>query len=149
MFAPTINSYKRFQLGSWAPTAVAWGTDNRTLGFRIVGHGKSMRVESRIPGSDMNSYHAFAATIAGGLYGIANKIEPPAPYDGNGYTADDLTRIPASLPEALELWRGSAIAKACFGDDVHHHIANFAEQEWLAFNRTVSDWERRRYFERI
>jgi glutamine synthetase len=149
MFAPTINSYKRFQLGSWAPTAVAWGTDNRTLGFRLVGHGRSMRVESRIPGSDMNSYHAFAATIAGGLYGIANRIEPPAPYDGNGYTAEDLTRIPASLPEALELWRASSIARDCFGDDVHHHIANFAEQEWLAFNRTVSDWERRRYFERI
>ena len=149
MFAPTINSYKRFQLGSWAPTAVAWGTDNRTLGFRIVGHGKSMRVESRIPGSDMNSYHSFAATIAGGLYGIANKIEPPEPYDGNGYSAADLTRIPASLPEALELWRRSDIARQCFGDDVHHHVANFAEQEWLAFNRTVSDWERRRYFERI
>lgn len=149
LFAPTINSYRRFQPGSWAPTAVAWGTDNRTLGFRIVGHGKGMRVESRIPGSDMNSHHAFAATIAGGLYGIANQIEPPAPYDGNGYTADDLPRIPHTMAEAIELWRNSSIARECFGDDVHHHVLNFAEQEWLAFQRTVTDWELRRYFERI
>jgi glutamine synthetase len=149
LFAPTINSYRRFQPGSWAPTAVAWGTDNRTLGFRIVGHGQSMRVESRIPGSDMNSHHSFAATLAGGLYGIANQIEPPAPYDGNGYTADDLPRIPHTMADAIELWRNSTIAKECFGDDVHHHVLNFAEQEWLAFQRTVTDWELRRYFERI
>lgn len=149
LFAPTINSYKRFQPGSWAPTAVAWGTDNRTLGFRLVGHGNGLRVESRIPGADMNSHHAFAATIAGGLYGIAHRIEPPAPYDGNGYTATDLPRIPSTMAEAIELWRGSSIARECFGDDVHHHVLNFAEQEWQAFQRTVTDWELRRYFERI
>ena len=149
LFAPTINSYKRFQPGSWAPTAVAWGTDNRTLGFRIVGHGEGMRVESRIPGADMNSHHAFAATIAGGLHGIANQIEPPAPYEGNGYTATDLPRIPSTMAEAIELWRGSTVARQCFGDDVHHHVLNFAEEEWQAFQRTVTDWELRRYFERI
>ena len=149
LYAPTINSYKRFQPGSWAPTAVSWGTDNRTLGYRLVGHGKSMRVECRIPGADMNSYHSFAATIAGGLHGIANKIEPPEPYAGNGYTATDLPRIPSTLVEAIELWRGSAVARECFGEDVHHHVLNFAEQEWAAYNRTVTDWELRRYFERI
>jgi len=149
LYAPTVNSYRRFQPGSWAPTAVAWGADNRTLGFRLVGHGNGLRVECRIPGADMNSYHSFAATIAGGLWGIANKIEPPPPYEGNGYTATDLPRIPSSLPEAIELWRDSAVARDCFGDDVHHHLLNYAEQEWLAFNRTVTDWELRRYFERI
>ena len=149
LYAPTVNSYRRFQPGSWAPTAVAWGTDNRTLGFRVVGHGSGLRVECRIPGADMNSYHSFAATLAGGLWGIANKIEPPGAYEGNGYTAPDLTRIPSSLPEAIELWRSSATARNCFGDDVHHHVLNYAEQEWLAFNRTVTDWELRRYFERI
>lgn len=149
LYAPTVNSYKRFQPGSWAPTAVAWGTDNRTLGFRLVGHGNGMRVENRIPGADINSHHAFAATIAAGLYGIANEIEPPTPYDGNGYTATDLPRIPSTLADAIELWRGSTIARECFGDDVHHHVLNFAEQEWQAFQRTVTDWELRRYFERI
>jgi len=149
LFAPTINSYRRFLPGSWAPTAVAWSVDNRTLGFRIVGHGQGMRVESRIPGADANTYHAFAATIAGGMYGVNNRIDPPAPYDGNGYTAVDLPRIPGTFVEAIELWRNSTIAKECFGDDVHHHVLNFAESEWLAFNQTVTDWERRRYFERI
>jgi glutamine synthetase len=149
LFAPTINSYRRFQPGSWAPTGLGWGTDNRTLGFRVVGHGQGMRVESRIPGADANSYHAFAATIAGGLYGIRNRIEPPAAYTGNGYEATDLARIPWNIVEAIELWRSSAVAKECFGDDVHHHVLNFAEQEWRAFNQTVTDWELKRYFERI
>lgn len=149
LFAPTINSYRRFLPGSWAPTAIGWGVDNRTLGFRIVGHGQGMRVENRIPGADANTYHAFAASIAGGMYGVANQIEPPPPYEGNGYTAPDLPRIPATFPDAMELWRNSSIAKESFGDDVHHHVLNFAETEWLAFNQTVTDWERRRYFERI
>jgi glutamine synthetase len=149
LFAPTINSYRRFQLGSWAPTGLGWGTDNRTLGFRVVGHGQALRVESRIPGADANSYHAFAATIAGGLYGIRNRIEPPPAFNGNGYEATDLARIPWNIVEAIELWRESAVAKECFGDDVHHHVLNFAEQEWRAFNQTVTDWELKRYFERI
>ena len=149
LFAPNVNSYKRFLPGSWAPTGVGWDTDNRTLGFRVVGHGQGMRVESRIPGADANAYHAFSATIAGGLHGIAEKIDPPEPYHGNGYTADDLPRIPSTYLEAIELWRNSEIARECFGDDVHHHVLNHAEFEWQAFNATVTDWERRRYFERI
>jgi glutamine synthetase len=149
LFAPNVNSYKRFQPGSWAPTGVGWDTDNRTLGFRVVGHQQGMRVESRIPGADVNAYHAFAATIAGGLHGIRHRIEPPPPYHGNGYTAEDLPRIPSTYVEAIELWRGSELARQCFGDDVHHHVLNHAEFEWRAFNATVTDWERHRYFERI
>ncbi len=149
LVAPTVNSYKRFLPGSWAPTAIGWGVDNRTLGFRVVGHGPSLRVENRIPGADANTYHAFAATIAGGLYGLANKVDPPPAYQGNGYTASDLPRVPATFIEAIDRWRDSKIAKECFGDDVHHHVLHFAETEWEAFNRTVTDWERRRYFERI
>jgi glutamine synthetase len=149
LFAPTVNSYKRFQPGSWAPTGIGWDVDNRTLGFRVVGHGKGMRVENRIPGADANTYHAFAATIAAGLYGIEHKIEPDAPYSGNGYTATDLTRIPSTFAEAIELWRNSEIAVECFGDELHHHVLVHAEAEWLAFNKTVTDWERARYFERI
>jgi glutamine synthetase len=149
LFAPNVNSYKRFQPGSWAPTAIGWDVDNRTLGFRVVGHGDGLRVESRIPGSDANCYHAFAATIAGGLYGIEHQTEPPAPYTDNGYDASDLARIPTTFPEAIELWRSSDIARECFGDDVHHHVLRHAEWEWSAFNNAVTDWERRRYFERI
>ena len=149
LVAPTVNSYKRFLPGSWAPTGIGWGVDNRTLGFRVVGHGERLRVENRIPGADANTYHAFAATIAGGMYGLANKIDPPPSYDGNGYTAIDLPRVPATFVEAIDLWRHSEIAKECFGEDVHHHVLHFAETEWEAFNRTVTDWERRRYFERI
>jgi glutamine synthetase len=149
LYAPTINSYKRFQPDSWAPTAVGWGVDNRTLGFRVVGHGRGMRVECRIPGADANGYHAFAGTLAGGLYGIANKIDPGEPYRANGYEAKDIARIPWNIVDAIELWRNSAIAKECFGAEVHHHILNAAEQEWLEFNRQTTEWERRRYFERI
>ena len=148
LWAPTVNSYKRFQPGSWAPTGIAWGRDNRTLGFRTVGHGSGSRVECRIPGSDANSYFAFAGTIAGGLYGIRNALELGEPYSGNGYEATDLERIPSTLPEAIELWRGSDIARECFGDDVHHHILTMAEGEWRAFNQSVTDWELRRYWER-
>ena len=108
-----------------------------------------MRVESRIPGADANAYHAFAATIAGGLYGIANKVELADPYSGNGYAATDLTRIPSTFAEAIDLWRDSEVAVECFGEDVHHHVLVHAESEWRAFNNTVTDWERARYFERI
>ena len=149
LLAPNVNSYKRFLPDSWAPTGVGWDTDNRTLGFRVVGHDQGMRVECRIPGSDANPYHAFAATIAGGLHGIRNHIEPPAPYHGNGYSADELPRIPSTFVEAIELWKGSDLARELFGDDVHHHVLNHAEFEWRASNATVTDWERARYFERI
>jgi glutamine synthetase len=148
LWAPTVNSYKRYQPGSWAPTAVAWASDNRTVGFRVVGHGASMRIENRIPGADVNTYLAFAGTIAAGLHGIANRIEPPQALAGNGYEATGVPRIPSTLVEAIELWRGSTFARDAFGAEVHAHILNTAEQEWLAFNRTVTEWERRRNFER-
>jgi glutamine synthetase len=149
LWAPTVNSYKRFQLGSWAPTGIGWGVDNRTLGFRKVGHGKGTRVECRIPGADANSYFAFAGQIAGGLYGIRHKLPLGEPYVGNGYEAADIDRIPWNLPDAIALWEQSAIARECFGDEVHHHILTMAKAEWQAFNQTVTDWELRRYWERI
>lgn len=148
LWGPTVNSYKRFQPGSWAPTAVAWGIDNRTLGYRVVGHGPSTRVECRIPGADANSYFAFAGTIAAGLYGIRHRLELREPYDGNGYDATDLPRIPGTLAEAADLWERSDIARECFGDEVHHHVLTMARHEWSTFNATVTDWERLRYFDR-
>ena len=148
LWGPTVNSYKRFQPGSWAPTAVAWGIDNRTLGYRVVGHGASTRVECRIPGADANSYLAFAGTIAAGLYGIRNRLSLSDAYDGNGYEATDLPRIPATLAEAADLWERSDIARECFGDDVHQHLLTMARHEWSVFNGTVTDWERVRYFDR-
>ncbi len=149
LWAPTINSYKRFQLGSWAPTGIGWGVDNRTLGYRLVGHGAGTRVECRIPGSDANSYFAFAGTLAGGLYGIEHELPLGEPFAGNGYEAPDIDRIPWNLPDAIALWEGSSIARECFGDDVHHHILTMATAEWEAFNHAVTDWELRRYWERI
>jgi len=137
-WAPFINSYKRYQPGSWAPTAIGWGTDNRTLGFRVVGHGQGMRVESRIPGADCNPYIALAATVAGGIHGIENRIEPPEAFLGNGYEAD-LPRIPSTLVEAIDRFEASEIARAAFGDDVHFHLLHMAKQEWAEFNRVVTD----------
>ncbi|MCL4293293.1 MAG: glutamine synthetase family protein [Acidimicrobiia bacterium] len=149
MFAPTVNSYKRYQAESWAPTALAWGVDNRTCGYRLVGRHDGFRLESRIPGADANPYLAFAAIIAGGLHGIEHALEPPEPFRGNAYADDSLPRVPATLGEAIgELERSEVAAKA-FGPDVHHHLVNTARQEWLAFNRSVTDWERRRYFEQF
>ncbi len=149
LWAPTVNSYKRFQPESWAPTGVGWGIDNRTLGFRKVGHASSTRVENRIPGADAVPYLAFAGNIAGGLYGIRHGLELGEPFSGNGYTAADVERIPWHLPDAIEAWRSSQAARECFGDDVHHWILRSAETEWASFNRSVTDWELRRYFERI
>lgn len=148
LWAPTVNSYKRFQPGSWAPTAVAWGVDNRTLGYRVVGHGASSRVECRIPGADANSYLAFAGTIAAGLYGIRHRLALSEAYTGNGYEAKDLPRIPTTLAEAADLWERSDIARECFGADVHHHLLTMARHEWSSFNSSVTDWERVRYFDR-
>ncbi|MDQ1447708.1 MAG: glutamine synthetase, partial [Actinomycetota bacterium] len=147
MYAPTVNSYKRYQPESWAPTAIAWSVDNRTCGFRVVGHGPSFRLESRIPGGDVNPYLAYAATIAAGLYGIENGIEPSARFDGNAYAADELTRVPSSLAEATEAFASSKIAVDAFGADVHDHLLNTARQELAHFNRAVTDWERRRNFD--
>jgi len=149
LFAPTVNSYKRFQPDSWAPTAIAWGLDNRTCGLRLVGHGQGYRVESRIPGADVNSYLAFAGVIAAGLWGIEHELEPGDPFVGNAYTDTDVERIPSTLVEAIELFRGSEVARWAFGDEVHQHILNSAAQEWAAFNRAVTDWELRRNFEQI
>jgi glutamine synthetase len=149
LFAPTVNSYKRFQPDSWAPTAIAWGVDNRTCGLRVVGSGQGYRVESRIPGADVNSYLAFAGVIAAGLWGIEHRLEPGEPFTGNAYVDPDVEHIPSTLVEAIELFRTSEVALAAFGEDVHHHILNTAEQEWKAFNRAVTDWELRRNFEQL
>jgi glutamine synthetase len=148
-FAPYVNSYKRYVPGSWAPTAAVWGEDNRTCGFRAVGHGSSRRVESRVPGGDVNPYIALAAAIAAGLYGIDHELEPGGAFAGNAYEAEDVPRIPATLVEALRELEGSEVAAEAFGADVHHHFLNTAHQEWQAANRVVTDWERARNFERI
>lgn len=149
MFAPYINSYKRYQPQSWAPTALAWAYDNRTCGFRIIGHGKSLRVESRIPGADANPYLAFAATIAAGLHGIENEFEPPDMYRGNAYEATDVERVPWNITEAITELENSELATEAFGEDVHKHLINTAKQEWARSNQTVTDWELQRNFERI
>jgi glutamine synthetase len=148
-FAPYVNSYKRYQPDSWAPTAVGWGRDNRTLGLRVVSHGAGYRVESRIPGADANPYLALAAQVAAGLHGIEHGLEPGEPYEGNGYTAEDLPRVPHTLVDAIELLEGSTIAREAFGPQVHAHLVNTAVQEWNEFNKTVTDWEVRRGFERL
>ncbi|HEY9429415.1 MAG TPA: glutamine synthetase family protein [Gemmatimonadaceae bacterium] len=149
MYAPFVNSYKRYQLGSWAPTAIVWSRDNRTCGFRTVGEHTGARVECRIPGADANPYLAFAATIAAGLWGIENKVEPPPMFVGNAYEAKDVPRVPYSLHEAVETFRGSTVAREAFGDFVFEHLLNTAHQEQVIFdNTTVTDWELARYFER-
>jgi glutamine synthetase len=147
MYAPTVNSYKRYQPESWAPTALAWSLDNRTCGFRVVGHGPSFRLESRIPGADVNPYLAYASTIAAGLHGLEHGIDPPPRFDGNAYLAADVPRVPSSLVEAIEAFATSKIAVDSFGADVHDHLLNMARQEWAYFNRAVTDWERRRNFD--
>src|SRR5436853_2229564 len=149
MFAPSVNSYKRYQASSWAPTAIVWSHDNRTCGFRVVGERGGNRVECRIPGADANAYLAFAATIAGGLHGIANRIDPPEIFHGNAYEAKDVPRVPTSLHEAIEVFRSSTVAREAFGDFVFEHLLNTAEQEQIIFdNNCVTDWELTRYFER-
>jgi glutamine synthetase len=149
LFAPYVNSYKRYQPESWAPTALAWGRDNRTCGYRLVGHGSAFRMESRVPGADVNPYLAYAATIAAGLHGIEQGIEPGAAFAGNAYADESLARVPHTLVDAIAALESSAAARAAFGDEVHHHLVNTARQEWNSFNRVVTDWERRRNFEQI
>ena len=149
MFAPTVNSYKRYQPESWAPTALAWGRDNRSCGYRVVGHGQGYRVENRIPGADCNPYLAFAATIAAGLDGIEHGIDAPARFEGNAYEAGELGRVPWNIVDAIDELEASSLAAKAFGADVHHHLVNTAKQEWAAFSRVVTDWERRRCFEQF
>ncbi len=148
-YAPTINSYKRYVVGSWAPTRLAWSYDNRTAGYRVVGQGKSLRIECRIPGADCNPYLAFAALLASGMEGVKNKIEPPALFDGDIYAAAHLPRVPYTLAEAIDIFSHSPFAKETFGESVVEHYTHFYRTEQAAFNSSVTDWERKRYFEQI
>src|SRR6187402_1071875 len=140
-FAPNINSYKRYVEGSFAPTAVAWGLDNRTCALRVVGHGKSLRVENRVPGGDVNQYLAVAALIAGGLYGIEHELELEPIFEGNAY-GSDAPRVPTNLRDAASLFGESAIAREAFGDEVVDHYLNNARIEQQAYDAAITDWER-------
>lgn len=148
LYAPHINSYKRFQPGSFAPTAVAWGHDNRTCALRVVGHGRSLRFENRLPGGDVNPYLAVAGMVAAGLHGIEQRLELPEACAGNAYTAG-FEHVPTTLREAAELWERSEISKAAFGEEVVAHYRNMARVEIDAFDAAVTDWELRRSFERM
>ena len=149
LLAPTINSYTRYAAGSFAPTTVAWGPDNRTCALRLIGHGPSLRVECRVPGGDVNPYLALAGLIAAGLAGVKQDLELPPPVTGNAYTEHELPRVPASIEEALALWVASPLAAEAFGADVVEHYATMARVELEAYRAAVTDWELRRYFERI
>ena len=148
LFAPNVNSYKRFQPGSFAPTTVAWGMDNRTCALRVVGHGPSLRMENRVPGGDVNPYLAVAALVAAGLHGIERELELEPEFTGNAYDAD-LPQVPATLRDAAQLLSDSKLAREAFGDDVVEHYLNAARVELAAYDATVTDWERFRGFERL
>jgi glutamine synthetase len=148
LFAPNVNSYKRFASASFAPTAVAWGRDNRTCALRVVGHGPSKRMECRVPGADVNPYLALSALSAGGLHGIDQRLELEPPLEGNAYTADR-PRVPSNLRAARDAFAHSAVAREAFGDEVVAHYLNAADVELAAFDATVTDWERVRGFERL
>jgi glutamine synthetase len=147
-FAPQINSYKRFVPGSFAPTAVAWGNDNRTCSMRVVGHGQGLRVENRLPGADVNPYLALAAMIAAGLHGIDNELELEPAYEGNAYESDK-PRVPDTMYAARDLFAESAIAREAFGQEVVDHYLNRAAIELTAYEAAVTDWEKFRGFERL
>ncbi|OKJ68717.1 glutamine synthetase family protein [Streptomyces sp. CB02460] len=148
LYAPNINSYKRFQPGSFAPTAVAWGHDNRTCALRVVGHGRSRRFENRLPGGDVNPYLATAGLVAAGLYGVEHKLRLTEPCTGNAYTSE-YEQVPTTLREAADLWEASPIAKEAFGEEVVAHYLNMAHVELAAYDAAVTDWELRRSFERL
>ncbi|HEY0692938.1 MAG TPA: glutamine synthetase family protein [Kribbella sp.] len=148
LLAPNINSYKRFVPGSFAPTAVAWGMDNRTCSLRVVGHGESLRVENRLPGGDVNPYLAVAALIAAGLYGIENQLELEPVFEGNAYSSDK-PHVPSTLRDASELFGKSSIARSAFGDEMVDHYVNAAKVELAGYDAAVTDWERVRGFERL
>ena len=147
--APTVNSYKRYQIGSWAPTRLAWARDNRTAGFRIVGTNDSLRIECRIPGADCNPYLTYAAALAAGLHGIEHRIEPPDEFAGNAYDAADAAHVAPTLRDATDDFANSDFAKEAFGETVVGHYSHFFRTEQQAFDVAVTDWEHRRYFERI
>jgi glutamine synthetase len=146
--APSINSYKRYAAESWAPTSISWGRDNRTCGFRIVGHGQSRRIECRIPGADINPYLGIAAMLAAGLDGIENGTDPGPELKGNAYEAAEAEPFPSSLREAVDLWEGSEFAKRAFGESVWKHYLNYGRTEQRLFDQVVTDYERARMFER-
>jgi glutamine synthetase len=146
--APAVNSYKRYATESWAPTSISWGRDNRTCGFRIVGHGESLRVECRIPGADVNPYLGYAALLAAGLDGIERGTDPGPELIGNAYAEAEAEPFPSALREAVDLWEGSEFARATFGEDVWKHYLNYGRTEERLFDQVVTDYERRRMFER-
>jgi len=147
-FAPYVNSYKRYQAASFAPTKAAWSFDNRTAGFRIIGHGKGRRVECRIPGADANPYLAYAATLAAGLYGIENELELPEPFAGNAYEAVDVPDVPKTLREAIAALDNSKVMRDALGDEVVDHYVHTGRWEQAEYDRRVTDWELQRLFER-
>lgn len=149
LFAPTVNAYKRFLPGTFAPTGLAWSFDNRTAGLRVVGRGESLRVECRIPGADANPYLAYAGIVAAGLDGIERKLEPGPGFEGDVYRAEGIPRVPGTLGEALDALAGSAFARRAFGDAVVDHWLHFGRTEEAAFATAVTDWERARYLERV
>lgn len=148
LYAPTINSYKRYQRGTFAPTGVAWGLDNRTCALRVIGHGSSLRPENRVPGGDVNPYLAISAIIAGGLYGVENELPLPDPLAGNAYSSG-VEHLPTTLRDAAQLFEESEIARAAFGGDMVEHYLNQARIEVEAYDAAVTDWERIRGFERL
>ncbi|GAB3867063.1 gamma-glutamylethanolamide synthetase GlnA4 [Nocardioides maradonensis] len=149
IYAPNINSYKRFAAGSFAPTTIAWGEDNRTCAVRLVGTGAGARLENRVPGGDVNPYLAIAAMLAGGLYGVENELELEPPLVGSAYDAAGRPRIPTTLRDARDRFDASEIARKVFGDDVVDHYVNMADVELAAYDAAVTDWERKRGFERL
>jgi glutamine synthetase len=149
LFAPTVNSYKRYQSASWAPTKMAWAFDNRTVGYRVVGHGNSFRIENRMPGADANPYLAFAATLIAGMAGVEEGLDCGDVYEGNAYVDPKLPALPGSLREAADLLDRSKLARRTLGDDVVDFYVHTARLEVQAFGNSVTDWERQRYFERI
>jgi len=149
LLAPTTNSYKRYRPGTFAPTGLAWSYDNRTAGFRVVGHGPSLRVECRIPGADANPYLVYAALLAAGLEGIEKQIDPGPAFRGDLYAAEGLPQVPHSLPEAIAAFDGSELARRALGADVVEHLLHFARTEQAQIDDRVTDVERARYFERI
>jgi len=148
LYAPNVNSYKRFAAGSFAPTTIAWGLDNRTCAVRLVGHGPSARMENRLPGGDVNPYLALAAMLAGGLHGIDNQLDLEPPVEGNAYVSDKPT-VPTTLREARDAFSASVVARKALGDEVVEHYTNMANVELTAYDAAVTDWELRRGFERM
>jgi glutamine synthetase len=149
LFAPNVNSYKRYAAASFAPTTVAWGKDNRTCSLRVVGHGPSKRFENRVGGADLNPYLALAAIIASGLHGIDAGLELEPALAGNAYAATERPQVPTALHSARELFAQSTVAKEAFGEEVVAHYLNAADVELAAFGSAVTDWERFRGFERL